>query len=88
MNAYKETVAETERVKERRRASVEGGVRDVRVEPRNGEQVADRHAVASGEDERQHDENILRAIQAHPEQLYMLRRTVQSEQEATNSAPA
>ena len=30
------------------------------MEPGNEEQMADRHAVASGEDERQHDENRMR----------------------------
>ena len=51
MNAYKDRVAETEQVKERRRARVEGGVGEVLVEPGNEEQTADRHAVASGEGE-------------------------------------
>ena len=32
------------------------------MEPGNEEQVADRHAVASGEDEKQHDENRMRDI--------------------------
>ena len=37
--------------------------RDVPVEPGTEEQVADRHAVASGEDERQLDENRMRDIE-------------------------
>ena len=41
---------------------MEGGVGDVPVEPGNGEQMADRHAVSSGEEERQHDENRMRDI--------------------------
>ena len=42
MNAYKDSVAETERVKERKRAPVERGARDVATEPgsRADEQVA------------------------------------------------
>ena len=35
MDAYKDIIAETERVKERRRARVERGVGDVLVEPEN-----------------------------------------------------
>ena len=50
MNAYIDKVAETERVKQRKRARVERGAADVPVEPRNrtDEQVAVRHADASG----------------------------------------
>ena len=42
MNAYKDRIAETERVKEKERARVERGAGDVLVEPRNrdDEQVA------------------------------------------------
>ena len=32
------------------------------LEPGNEEQMADRHAVASGEEERQREENIMRDI--------------------------
>ena len=32
------------------------------MEPGSGEQMSDRHAVASGEDETQHEEKILRDI--------------------------
>ena len=76
MNAYKDRVAETERVKERKRARVVRGAGDVPMEPGNEERMAGRHAVASGEDirenqhedihiaedERQHDENRMRDI--------------------------
>ena len=50
MNAYKDRIAETERVKERKRARVERGAGDVPMEPgnRGDEQVAVRHADASG----------------------------------------
>ena len=64
MNAYKDRIAETERVKERKRARVERGARDVLLEPRNEEQVAVRHADASGEEEKQHEENIIREIRS------------------------
>ena len=50
MNAYKDRIAETERVKERKRAREERGAGDVPMEPGNraDEQVAVRHADASG----------------------------------------
>ena len=57
MNACKEVVAQTERVKERKKARAERGAGDVPMEPENGEQMADRYAVVSCEDERQHDDN-------------------------------
>ena len=52
--------------------------------------MADRHAVASGEEEKQHEENMIRDIQvsnggseaAYEEQPDNLRTTVRSEQEA------
>ena len=52
MNAYKDRVGETERVKERKSARVERGAGDVPVEPGNtdDEQMAVRHADASGGD--------------------------------------
>ena len=85
--------AETEQVKERIRARVEWGAGDVLVEQKNREQMADRHAVASGEGETQHDEHILRDIHIgrrgsetrYEEQADKLRKTVQSEQEPSNS---
>ena len=58
MDACKDRIAETERVKEKKRARVERGAGDVPVEPGNGddEQVAVRHADASGGIENQHEE--------------------------------
>ena len=52
MNAYKDRIAETERVKERKRARSGRGAGDVPEEPRNrvDEQVAVRHADESGGD--------------------------------------
>ena len=67
MNAYKDRIAETQRVKEKRRARVERGAGDLPMEPGNGGdvQVAVRHADASGGDitENQHEENRTRDIQ-------------------------
>ena len=61
MNAYKDRIAETERVKERRRVRVERGAGYVLLEPgnRDDEQMAVRHVDASGGDviESQHEEN-------------------------------
>ena len=50
MNAYKDRIAETERVKERKRARVERGAGDVFkvLENRDDGQMAVRHADASG----------------------------------------
>ena len=66
MNAYTDRVAETERVKERNRARIERGARDVPMEPGNryDEQMAVRHAGASGGDIRdnQHEEDMMRYI--------------------------
>ena len=47
-------------MKERKTARVERGAGYVPVEPGNEEQMEDRQAVASGEDERQHDDNRMR----------------------------
>ena len=84
MNAYKDRIAETERVKERKRARVERGAGEVPVVPDNryDEQVAVRHADASGADitENQHEEDRIRCIhvgkrgseaagQDHPDKL-------------------
>ena len=64
MSAYKDRIAETERFKERKRARVERGAVDVPVElgRRDDEQVALRHADASGGDitENQHEEDRMR----------------------------
>ena len=66
MNAYKDRIAETERVKERKRARAERGAGDVPMERRNrdDEQAAVRHADASGGDirENHHNENRMRDI--------------------------
>ena len=93
MNAFKNRVAETERVKERKRARVERGAGDVSVEPWNREQMPDRHAVASGKEER-HDEKRMRDIHigqrgsetANEEQFDKLRKTVRCEQRAPNTS--
>ena len=64
MKIHKDRIAETERVKERKRARVKRGAGDVPVEPGNEEQVAVRHADASGEYiiESQHEEDGIRDI--------------------------
>ena len=62
MNAYIDRVAETERVKQRKRSRVERSAGDVPMKPGNDEPMADRHAVASGEEEKQHEENRMRDI--------------------------
>ena len=98
MNAYTDRVAETERVKERKRARVERGAGDVLMEPGNiaDEQVAFRHADASACDirENQHEEDRMKDIHvgkrgpeaAGEEQPDKLRKTVRFEQEASSSA--
>ena len=55
MNAYKDRIAETERVKEMKRARGERGAGDVPMEPgnRDDEQMAVRQVVASGGDIRE-----------------------------------
>ena len=64
MIAYKDRIAETERVKEKKRAQVERGAVDVPTEPgnRDDEQTAVRHADASGGGitENQDEENRMR----------------------------
>ena len=61
MSAYNDRIAETERVQERKRARAGRGAGDVPValENRADEQVAVRHADASGGDtrENQHEED-------------------------------
>ena len=98
MNAYKDRIAETERVKERKRARVERGAGDVPMEPWNraDEQVAVRHADASGGDirENQHEEDRMRDIHvgkrgseaAGEVEPNKLRKTVRFEQEAPSAA--
>ena len=98
MNAYKDRIAETQQVKERKRARVERGAGDVPMEPGNraDEQVAVRHSDASGGDiiEHQHEEDRMRDIHvgnrgpeaASEEQLDKLRKTVRFEQEAPSAS--
>ena len=66
MDTKTEEIAETERVKERKRARVERGAGAVPMEPgnRDDEQIAVRHADASGGDitENQREENGMRDI--------------------------
>ena len=93
MNAYKDRIAERERVKERKRARAERGAGDVPMEHGNraDEQVAVRHADASGGDIR---ENRMRdmhigkrgPVAAGEEQPNKLRKTVRFEQEASSAA--
>ena len=64
MNAHKDKIAETERVKERKRARVERGAGEVHMvlENRDDEQVV-RHADAPGDiRENQHEEDRMRDI--------------------------
>ena len=49
-------------MKERKGARAERGAGNVPMEPGNEEQMADRHAVASGEKEKQHEENRMRDV--------------------------
>ena len=98
MDAYKDRIAETWRVKERKRARVERGAGDVLMELGNraDEQVAVRLADASGGDtkENQHEEDRMRNIHvgtrgpeaASEEQPDKLRKTVRFEQEAPSAA--
>ena len=98
MNAYKDRIAETERVKERKRARIEQGAGDVpmELENRDDEQVAVRQADASGGDirENQHEDDRVRDIHvgkrgseaASEEQLDKLRKTVEFEEEALSAA--
>ena len=94
MSAYKDRVAVTERLKERMSARVERGAGDVPMEPRNEERMADRHAVESGEDDKQHEENRMRDVHigkrgsetSNEEQPDKLRKTVRFEHEAPNTS--
>ena len=67
METHEDRIAETERVREKRRARIERGAGDVPMEAgnRDDEQVAVRHADASGGDirENQHEEKGMRDIQ-------------------------
>ena len=90
ISAYKDRIAATERVKERKRAQVDRGARDVLLEPGTAEQVADRHAVACGEKQKQHEESIMRDVHigrrgsetTNEEQHVKLKKTIRFEQEA------
>ena len=98
INACKDRIAETERVKERKRARVERGAGDVPkvLENRDDVQVAVRHADASGSDirENQHEDERMRDTHvgkrgseaAGEEQLDEWRKTVRFEQEAPSAA--
>ena len=98
MNAYKDRIAETERVKERKRARVKRGAGDVPMEPgnRDDEQMAVRHANTSGGEitENQHEENRVRDIHvskrgseaASEDQPDKSRKTVRFEQESSSAA--
>ena len=98
MNAYKDRIAETERVKERKRARVERGAGDVPMKPgnRDDDHVAVRRADASGGDirENQHEEKRMRDIHdgkkgyeaASEEQPDKLRKTLRFEQEASSAS--
>ena len=70
MNSFKERIAETERVKETKRARGERGAGNATMKPGSGagEQMAVRHADESGGDvrENQHEEQI--NIERHPSQ--------------------
>ena len=95
MNAYKDRIAETEGVKERKRARVKRGARDVPMEPgnRDYEQVAVRHAAVTSE-KTDHEEDRTRDIHvgkkgseaAGEEQPDKLRKTVRFEQEASSAS--
>ena len=90
----KTEVAESERVEERNRARVERGAEDVPMELGNEEQMADRHAVASGVEENdtkrtEWETSTLTksgSRRANEEQPDMLRKTVRFEQEAPSTS--
>ena len=98
MNAHKDRIDETERVKERKRARVERVAGDVLLEPgnRDDEQLPVGHADASGGyiRENQHEENIMKDIQvnqkgpeaASQEQMDQWRKTVRFEQEGPSAS--
>ena len=98
METYEGRIAETERVRERRRDRSERGAGDVPQKPGNkhDEQVAVRHADASGVYiiENQHEEKIMRDIQvskrgseaASEEQSDKWRKTERFEQEAPTAS--
>ena len=71
METYKDRIEGRKRVREKRRARIERGTGDVPQEPRNknDEQVAVRHADASGGYimENQHEDKIMRGIRVDKE---------------------
>ena len=93
MNAYKDRIAEPEQVKERKRARVERGAGDVPMEPgnRDDEQMAVRHADASGGDIRgnQHEKDRMRdnASEDQPDKLKKTKRLEQDPIAAASSDP-
>ena len=84
VDTCKDRIAETERVREKRRARIERGAVDVPREPGNkdDEQVAVRHADASGGyiKENQHEQKRMRYVQVSK------RRSVRFEQESQNAS--
>ena len=98
VNSCKDRIAETDRVKERKRARVERGAGDVPMVPENrdDEKVAVEHADASGGDirENQHEEDRMRDIHvgkrgpqaAGEEQPDKLRKTARFDQEASSAS--
>ena len=89
MNAYKDRIAEKQRVKERKRARVERGAGDVPRVPENraDEQMAVGQADASGGDirENHYEEDKKGSEAASEEQPDKLRKTVRFEQEAPSA---
>ena len=98
IDTCKDRIADTERVREKRRARIERGAVDEPDEPgdKDDEQVAVRHADASGDYiiENQHEEKRMRDIQVkervseatNEEQTDEWRKTVRFEQEAPNAS--
>ena len=86
MNAYKDRIDETERVKERKRARVERGAGDVSMEPGNRDAIT----------ENQHEETRMRGIHvgkrgseaASEEQPDKLRKTASSDPPVALEYPA
>ena len=97
MNAYKDRIAETERVKEGKRARVERGAGDVPMESRvEGDEQMPGRPDASGGDitENQHEESRMREIHigkrgsetASEEQADKLRKTVRFAQDSSSAS--
>ena len=96
MNAYKDRIADTVRVKDRKRARVERGAGDVPMEPRNRDDdrwrfdMRTQLAVTSHEPDRMRCIHVgLRGSEAAGEELLdKLRKTVRFEQDASSSCAA